>query len=220
MAFKILHTASREEPLSSLLQCAGFKVQYVPLFTYQDLIPASPSYHFTYCIVSSQRSVRYIENNIELFRNKRFYVVGDKTKVSIERLGFDIEYISTDGVATILHRMDGCIEFGVFIGAKNPTLRLQNWINDNPNCIHLEVYQQNRIEYTELLSVQVDAIVITSSNGVRYLSKLIENRDIPIISIGNTSKQTALECGFVNVITSDTPTYESIVVAVQKLFTS
>lgn len=50
------------------------------------------------------------------------------------------------------------------------------------------------------LAMRVQAILITSANGVRGLAKLTHRRDIPIITIGEHSKHVARKYGFERII--------------------
>lgn len=62
-------------------------------------------------------------------------------------------------------------------------------------------------ELNRLLGMKVQAMLITSANGVRALSKLTHRRDIPIITIGDASKHIARNYGFQNIMcaTDDEP---------------
>ncbi len=220
MAFKILHTASNEEPLTGLLQESGFTVQYLPLFSYPENSPSFPQFKGGYCIVSSQRSVPYIRDNIVLFQDKDLYVVGEKTKTAVESLGLIVHFSSAEGIQGILKVIDEKEKNRtvIFLGTQNPTKVLQQWLTNNGDCIHLPVYQQMRIDHNQALSMQVDAIIVTSSNGAVYLSELINNRTIPIFVIGNTTHKSIRDCGFTTVHKSPNSTYESLVQSVTEYF--
>lgn len=45
----------------------------------------------------------------------------------------------------------------------------------------------------------VQAILVTSANGVRALSRAMQERDVPVYTVGDASARTAAECGFTDV---------------------
>lgn len=45
----------------------------------------------------------------------------------------------------------------------------------------------------------VQAILVTSANGVRALSRATQGRDLPVYTVGDASAQTAADCGFTDV---------------------
>ncbi len=83
---------------------------------------------------------------------------------------------------------------------KQDTISLAEYLKDRGHNVFIE--SLIAIEYYNINDIDLEnlqAIIITSANGIRALSAITRNRDIPIVTVGHMSAQEAIKLGFLNV---------------------
>lgn len=184
---------------------------------------------FSMLVFTSRRGVesffgKLFESDLDVrvFSKHKFAVVGQGTARILKKYGICADFVpsraeSGDFVKELLDKHGE--ECFLLIQGETHTWGLQ------------EEFDKRRVSYETILSYEVayekkeipldrnyDLVVFTSGNGVgKFLEFYPELRELPSVSIGNTTKNVALKLGFKTKVAENT-TIESVVECVKEYF--
>ncbi len=208
----LLHATDATKVGKGLGGCTTIKQYAINLYETQFLLRKVPTQSFDFCVITSQRTVQWILNHTEwstFIQNLPLFVVGVHTGEMCKEIGWNVSRVSPSGFVDLLPSVSsGC---GLFIGANEPSFPVQEWLRDSGN-VHVSSYTFERIVHLPTIDwTLVSVVLATSPKIATCFIELGLPKHIPIVVLGNLTKETILSLGDYRVFCSPTPTISSTV---------
>ena len=196
-----LHATSHSKVLQGLNGDSVVEVFQVRMYKTEVLWSASIPYIHESVVISSQRTIDWLENSpsvVESLKSKNVFVVGKQTATLLMEMGIKPFFVSISGFNGLKASLED--RAVTIIGSETLAKPSGQYLSEHPESNHIAVYRRVWM-HTALpcLPEEVDVVLGTSPSIVDGVVKYGISKGVLLLVLGETTRDHAIDLGFNNV---------------------